>query len=614
MAENLFSTPREKSLSADQMLENAVQRRQLQRQNLAALTESRKLSSSIPDYTATMKSSNAEAEAEIQKNTILEQKYYQQGTKNLNRMKLGLRSSLMESGRAYVTRKVLLETIYESYWLDEPVKEATVEGIEETVSNILDYVAENCSDSKVEDKKQTNLIKAVKEAIEETVSEAVERIVREAEESDTASTDFSLSEEEENKLDDKLTDLGRDEIIDLIKTKVANVIQDEKERGQKRAEMFDDINQALQDKPEYSTGEDDTNTEDESTTEGMIFDGSITPMQKYQQLVSVTSLVDAISGTSDNSNYTPNERAMIASIESGATPDLQTDPLWTNCKVFVSTACKKVAELIQSAINTCNPETFANVECILNSITKTLSDLQEDDVPTDVKEFISGMVGLIYSSVPIDECVISRITNPIGSYGVTSATSMAMISWADLLTNIKVNLASIKNYCQSKAMNCMEEKVTQESVVPQPKSLSGMVAVKQMRAMNRNMGSSIFESFMMNNLSSCASSTMEASMPVSDDDIDGAALIESILDYTVLETLDTLGIYKFRMNDINSMKRALMEGVSKAENPITTSDGTEINGSKKKSLSQDKNISAKKVRINTLKMKHKSKEFNVESE
>ena len=68
--ENLFSTPRENILTGEQMLENAIRRKQIQRENMKALTEARKLTDSTEDFTATMEADNIEAEEKNKKDSI----------------------------------------------------------------------------------------------------------------------------------------------------------------------------------------------------------------------------------------------------------------------------------------------------------------------------------------------------------------------------------------------------------------------------------------------------------------------------------------------------------------------------------------------------------------
>ena len=246
--ENLFSTNRKPSLTSSQMLENMINRKAAQKQNMMALTEARKLSETTPDFTATMEAANLEADNKLERSAALETAQYNQGSKNIARKQLQMRTNLTMEGMEFVRTKVLGEIIYESYWLDDPVKEATVDQISESIGKMLTYIEEKCDSSKVEESKQSKLLANMDKVIEGIVKEAVDRLITEAQQANDAFTEFGLTEDEEEKLDEKLSDLGKDEIIEIIKAKVAQVVQDEKEKGKERAEMFSEISRVMEKK------------------------------------------------------------------------------------------------------------------------------------------------------------------------------------------------------------------------------------------------------------------------------------------------------------------------------------------------------------------------------
>ena len=221
------------------------------------------------------------------------------------------------------------------------------------------------------------------------------------------------------------------------------------------------------------------------------------------------------------------------------------------------------------------------------------------------------MTNIIYGSIPNNEVIISRLGKYMGSpdmVATSPAIDMLTISWMDVLVNIKTNLSSIKEYCIEKS-NPETIYNDEPKVIHNPDAaLASMVAENQNRIMNQNIGDSLFEALMLSNISATSkivsesTSTLSAST-LSDDDIDDigdAALIESLLQYTVLETLDTLGIYKFRLADVNSMKRACISSISEGTTPV-------YGESDKNTVGVGNDNSGKKVvRINTQKMKRKS--------
>lgn len=750
--ENLFSTPRENILTGEQMLENAIRRKQIQRENMKALTEARKLTDSTEDFTATMEANNIEAEEKSKKDSAMENAFYKQGAKNIIKEQLTMRPRLIKEGTEQVWNKVIGEIIYESYWLDEPVKESTVNQIEDSVGQILSYIDDKCPGSKVPTEKHNKLLKNISSVIDSIVKEATDRIVNEAIEANSAFNEFELNSEEEEKLDSELRDLGRDEIIELIKGKVAQVIQDEKEKGKERAETFNEIDETIKanEEDEKDLADGDVHTEDgeevnpddtdepltkaeESTLEG-IYNGEITleganwttlkiyfsdlrkraskyckeanklykegkyddAEKKYRQckdifedikarLVDVedsmgsvvisyfmsyftpfVAFVDAINtrggasnvdildahkdagGTwnltrqyvignvnrmikwcdgqinqckknskfektgkgreykyslesalkfdSTDNRYTATERYVSNILEAGTPFNAFEDPSWGEFKACISLLCKKAKNIL--LMNTEN--NYCHAMTIIDDICSRLSNVPED-VPGDVKEFVMAMVSLIYGAVPSDEVIISRMSSPMGSPDLTSpnpSVNYTTISWNDLLVNIKTNLSSIKSYCESKCSS-----VTQPEVNPLPaqsfeSTFESLVMRKRTQDITKNIGNSLFEAMMIGNISETEKIAMESTQNFNNEEIEDAALIESLLQYTVFETLDTLGLYKFRLNDIKAVKMDFMNGVTEGASPIygDSDSQTMSNGKDKKGK--------KKVRINTRKMKN----------
>ena len=739
--ENLFSTPRENILTGEQMLENAIRRKQIQRENMKALTEARKLTDSTEDFTATMEANNIEAEEKSKKDSAMENAFYKQGAKNIIKEQLTMRPRLIKEGTEQVWNKVIGEIIYESYWLDEPVKESTVNQIEDSVGQILSYIDDKCPGSKVPTEKHNKLLKNISSVIDSVVREATDRIVNEAIEANSAFNEFELNSEEEEKLDSELRDLGRDEIVELIKGKVAQVIQDEKEKGKERAETFNEIDETIkaneEDEKDLADGDvhtedgkevnpDDGSSEGETSTEESFVpsmegatveslkiyfskcknDGSKllkeanknysvgnydVAKSKYEKakdifidlkerlkdvedtaggnvaswLVDLSiglsplltlcdsintrgrtlfkiskndddgdsyntiksrcianlnicikycdkrigecsassgnkkykySLESALKFDSTDNRYTATERYVSNILEAGAPFNAFEDPSWGEFKACISLLCKKAKNIL--LMNTEN--NYCHAMTIIDDICSRLSNVPED-VPGDVKEFIMAMVSLIYGAVPSDEVIISRMSSPMGSPDLTSpnpSVNYTTISWNDLLVNIKTNLSSIKSYCESKCSS-----VTQPEVNPLPtqsfeSTFESLVMRKRTQDITKNIGNSLFEAMMIGNISETEKIAMESTQNFNNEEIEDAALIESLLQYTVFETLDTLGLYKFRLNDIKAVKMDFMNGVTEGASPIygDSDSQTMSNGKDKKGK--------KKVRINTRKMKN----------
>lgn len=744
--ENILSTPRVPTQTADQMLESLIRTKNAQRQNFQALVESGKLEASSPDIVSAMEAANLETEEQLAKDKTLEAAAYIQGSKNIAKQKLGNRQALLQEGLQYVTDKVVKELIYESFWLDDDVKSQTVDQITDSIDNVMGYIEENCKGAKVEESKQSPFVKGMTAAIEATVKKAVTRICEDAEACDDAFPEFELSEDEENELDEKLVDLGRDEIVDLIKTKVAQVVQDEKEKGQERAAMFKEIENGGETPEDGGNAEpDDVGTEEpEEPTEpeedeeetaaesaailnfraGAVMEGAnwetlkiyFSGLRKrgskackeanryykaedYEKAAAkyadckeifkeinsrladvddsfgstvisyflvytsmVIALTDSIntkggasyndmnkvheeydtvnavkqyaganvrkminycdnmiakckkkggsSSTKKNYKYslestmenTASERYMAGILEAGAEVCVTDDPTWGELKTYVSLMSKKIREHLMTGDNALD-----HAVILIDELEACLSKVPEDITP-DAKEFVMGMVNTIYTAVPPTEIIISRFGNPMGSPDLKSSSNLidwVSVSWMDLFVNIKTNLGSVKSYCktQTDPAGISDNKVNNsECPVSGEHAIAHLIARTYSQVLVQNVGGSLFEAMMIGSIASCSKSAMESSLGVSDEDVEDAALVETLLHYNVFETLDTIGLYKFRMGDIRQIKRDFMRPVSEANATLTL-------GKDKKGL--------KKARINTKKMKQKKGVMNspqIESE
>jgi hypothetical protein len=102
---------------------------------------------------------------------------------------------------------------------------------------------------------------------------------------------------------------------------------------------------------------------------------------------------------------------------------------------------------------------------------------------------------------------------------------------------------------------------------------------------------------MIGNIVETENIAMESMSGFSNEDIEDGALIETLLHYTVFETLETLGLYKFRVSDITNVKKDYMKAVTEGKGPIYGESDT-------KTMSNGKDKTGKKkVRINTRKLK-----------
>lgn len=734
----VFSTKRENKQSASQMLESMINRRTGQRANMIALSEAKRLSDTDMGMTPITESANLEIERNVKHASVLDSLSIIQGTKNIAKNQLQMRERLLTEGYEYVRSRVLGDFIFESFWLDDSLKEANYEQIEESSNDLMDYIEENFVGSKVHKSNYSKLLENINIVIDEVVREAVDRIICEASENDEAFTEFSFSDADEDKLDEKLSELGRDEIVEFIKDKVVQVVQDEKNESEEKSKMFDEIDSSSTDSE--NTDDEETETSESffinyadseslmegATTEtlkivfsqkckdakkayntgaGYIRDGKykqavkeyekakklfnemlkevkkiddtglsnvcswilspltgmfvasiggggglnagvsgVTQLPAYYFGIGLpvhimrhvdvntrnvwrdeksgsknyykTILIDALNqnidicnqmiqackkgpkkkasvkealSLSSNSSYTASEKHIISLLESETNFDLANSS-FIELKSFVSALCKKIHEALMQHEYPC-------AVALMNEFENRLSSVPET-VPPDVKSFIIGMTNMIYGAIPADDVIISRLGQRMGSPSIISPTvDMVSVSWTDVMVNIRTNFGSIKDYCASLIKDTQPKKEPVQ--YDERPSLQAMNSLTQTREMNRVVGGSIFESLMMMNIAGTEKIVNESYAGYSETDVEEGALVETLLQYTILETLDTLGIYKFRLNDINTLKRICVRAVSEGKTPVYGNSGRKVlSGGKTKK-------GRKRVRINTRKMRLK---------
>ena len=194
-------------------------------------------------------------------------------------------NNLRVDGTRMTRNKVLFEMVYEGLWIDDVVKNNSVQPLYESFSNMMDLLEQVCPNVFIsKNQKSTPFIEGMNEAIQCTVDQACSRIksvfensCKDAKTIDDAILDklkFNLSDKEEDELDDKMKGIGKDEIVDLVKSKVIQVVQDEKERGEEKAKLFDELNDAVSDDESDSSEDEEAAKEElESFIQTNGFDG-----------------------------------------------------------------------------------------------------------------------------------------------------------------------------------------------------------------------------------------------------------------------------------------------------------------------------------------------------
>ena len=166
--------------------------------------------------------------------------------------------TLLEQAKATVMNKVIFEMVYDAYWLDDNLKQNTIQETYNTYQGIMNMVKECCKVSPA----STKFISAVEETVSTICEKAVNRILTEAKETGESDIEFNLTTEEESELDTKLSELGRDDIVELVKDKVLTVVQDERESGKEKASILQELNDTKSEDEEISSEEDENSVEE----------------------------------------------------------------------------------------------------------------------------------------------------------------------------------------------------------------------------------------------------------------------------------------------------------------------------------------------------------------
>lgn len=259
-----FQTERPKS--AAEMIAELKESKLERKSNRRAILESFNAKKEADQRSSILESAQAEIEEEALANehieSIRDRRREERAVKesSLNRL------TLLESAKKITMNKVLFEMVYDAYWLDDDVKRESIQETYNEYCNVLALVESLCGDSKTKDGDKTEFIKNVESVVEEACKKAVDRIIKEQKDSGDPTKEFEFTSEEESDLDKKLNELGRDEIVDLVKKKVLTVVQDERKSGKEKAEMLKELDK---------TDDDDCDNNNDENEEDPIEEGAI---------------------------------------------------------------------------------------------------------------------------------------------------------------------------------------------------------------------------------------------------------------------------------------------------------------------------------------------------
>lgn len=637
MSGGVFGTQRPKSVQ--ERVQELAARQGNREANLRALTEAKAAEKRTSAMNSVLENVDSAAGKEAQKNAALDKIKEETAAKQRKQSLASLESRLFTEGKKMLWNKVLFETAYDACWIDAPLKERLMQPLYETFESTVNFVHEVCPKA-FSDKPGTRLLEAMDSIITEAAKKASKRIAKECSDdpnSDPDRINFDLNDEEEEKLNQDLQDLGKDDIADKVKDKVLTVIQDEKAAGKKKAETMKELDEAKKDdededddsddeddddgsddtdddkddkddsddddsdnddsddededkdkkkskKSKEKSEDDDDNSDDDNkddtddddeddkdskdktdddadgVTEGIVI-GSVPPDEFYATTVKVfTDLYKKSPGN--------NASDTIMKISKGARVNIQ------DYRKVKAAGKKTFTRIVNISVDDGAKILKANgfkqgTAKILGYGLFFVKKLKEGYIEARVAEAYKGELGRTYmgGSMYSD-----------GSYGGSTGTAYNYIKQCQVTV-----------WYRKKASGSMRDRYTIESTGEVIGKTSMQIQLEQLtiekmeRDLRKSHAGSVFEALVMFDRVGVEQDALMEGVSVDLDKTMNAAMLEAIMQYTVIETLNTMGVCNLTSVNTSSIRKALMEDMNV--------------------MSADKNNSSKKTRINTMKYK-----------
>lgn len=565
---------------------------------------------------------------------------------------MALESRLFQEGRQVLWNKILFETVYEANWVDDSVKQQIIQPMYETFESTMGFLKKTIPGAFT--KNPTRLLEAMDAIVTETAKKAAKRITEEAGADVGSQPDripFNINQDEEDEFDKSLADLSTDEIADKVKAKVLTVVQDEKKAAKTKADTMKEIDDAKKDDDDDSDTDDDGTSEDESDSKSKKKDDSDTddesdskkkkdddsddePSDDKDDKKSKEDKGDDDKSATDESDSEDGSSTSDDSKSKGKSKDSSDDDTEDVTEGVFNTYVpdeyyKEVTNLFTAIMkkshgNNAHDATLHITKAGRVDITnfkavkatgkrkfnRTL-DLTPDDAMKIAKScgfkrgtgkllsvgvfMIKPVRGGGYAELQIADGYKSEYDSMgVDSGGVYASNASAAYSGTSVnMKYLKQAFISI-NFIPTVNKSLRERYMIESGIVygkPDWKiALEQRVLEKKARELNTSTGDSIFESMMLAARVSVERDAVLENVQMSPNQIGDAMMIEAITRYTVLETLNTMGIVSLSYADGTSLKKACMEEVTQT-------------GSTKVMSVDDSNGGAKTTRINTQKYK-----------
>ena len=261
---SIFSVERPESIQ--ETMENMMRANAERQANLALLREQMTLEAEEAEKQEKLLAQDKAQQEQEKKNQAMEEAMQANRVADSKKAVLEARFKLPSLARESIIRKTLFDITMESLWIDDEVKNTQEMRCE--ALKVFNETIEKCD--KITGKplmsamENTKLLSCINDIATEEGNAIAERIITEADENDEISINFRMNADEINEVDRKMGELGTKELAKEIKKKVLKVVEDEKESGKVKAELFAELDDASKEEEEpETTGEEggDASTE-----------------------------------------------------------------------------------------------------------------------------------------------------------------------------------------------------------------------------------------------------------------------------------------------------------------------------------------------------------------
>lgn len=414
-------------------------------------------------------------------------------------------NTMPEEARTMLIKNFVFHIVHEGLWLDDQVKDISDEQVCSEMMEAFNTAISKCEAATgktfMQGMNNTKYLQMADELITEVSDKAVSRILTEAAETKEISINFNLNNDESDELYDKISELQPEEVSQRIREKVLNTVKDEKACGQVKAELFKELDEAEKQEEEELTSENPADESDQTEDDAN---------PTAESLVGHT-LAEAMSVISSKEGV--NEGYGI--------------------RVMLKLGDKEAKNKNYTKALECYSKAGDMCEFLRNS-KRTLPSAEYEVV----KESLSN-----------------AMTARAFAISTTSKRASARDDFSVRYVAETMNdaLLDLSKYC-----SLMESAVRTRNI--QTDTLQQIQARRNKDRINtvlrRSTGKSLFESMLISNskVIEKMQPVFEGGEPLLAEDIQNAAMLQTILEYTIYETLNTLKIFDFNINTVNKLK------------------------------------------------------------